>query len=281
MRNATNFLITARHLQKPDLTDKVIISSITQTGMNIEPMDIEPMDIEPFEKRLKRFTDGPPSEIIGTLTNSITNLYLKEIIVAKQQKLTKLIFIGIHATIQTIAEKIYGKNGKEGTKFYLKNFLDGNTPDRQFSTISDDIHFLRNVAAHQWLSKQGHTICIKFDIPEGWKKDNGVLYINPDIYAEQYINGFKAKSQFWELWKQLPDEESQKLQKLQELKVIKYNLIADFLDLDRRKKTTDILAQEIKKLATTKDFSKQEEIVKEQIFKRYLSGVNAHKSPSC
>ena len=81
--------------------------------------------------------------------------------------------------------------GPAGTKFYLENFVDGDTEDRKFSLISDDIHEMRNVMAHQWWSSSTHDVALNHEMPEGWKLAGDILHINPIIYAEQFARAFE------------------------------------------------------------------------------------------
>ncbi len=215
--------------------------------------------MESFEARLKRFTDSSEHEIPLTILNSVTNFFLPEIQVAKEKSLDRLIFLGIHATIQTVSEKIFGKRGLEGTRFYLKHFVDGSTQDRQFSLISDDIHEMRNVVAHQWLSSRTHDIAINYAMPEGWKLDPNLLHINPDIYAEQFLASFGRGGPIW-TYRQLVSD--------QELTIRKYQFIKDWLHLNKQ----SAIAQAIKTLetcTTTQDILNQETLIKQLIYKQY------------
>src|SRR5438128_6298272 len=96
--------------------------------------------MESFKQRLKRFVDQDELEIPGWLTVSMQNYILPEIHVAKNNGLFQLVFLGTHSIIQTVSEKLFDVRGPAGTKFYLENFVDGDTRDRKFSLISDDIH---------------------------------------------------------------------------------------------------------------------------------------------
>jgi hypothetical protein len=215
--------------------------------------------IEPFNKRLGRFISREPGEIILTLINSIHNFLVPEIQVAKENRLTALIFLGAHAVMQTISEKVYGKKHLAGTRFFLENFVDGRTHDRCFSIIADELHLMRNVTAHQWLSRQGYQICIDYNILEGWIQDAKTLCINPGIFAEQFIKCFSAGSQIWDAWKHLP---------AQELSVRKYEYIRDFLHL----KINDPIASAIRQLdarSTPSVFAQQEAKLKKIIEQRY------------
>lgn len=153
---------------------------------------------ESYEERLKRFQDGPPIESIGTLMNSIANFFNNEIIEAPGNKQTSLMFLGIHAAILTISEALFNKIGEDGYKHFLEKFVDGDCENLKFSIIADRIHNWRNILAHQWLGGSGYSFGYNYDMAEGWKDDNGLLYINPQIYCDRFINAFSSSSQLWE-----------------------------------------------------------------------------------
>lgn len=215
--------------------------------------------IQSFENRLKRFVYSEPDIFILTLTNSLDNFFLPELKKAKELQLTQLFFLGAHAIMQTVCEAIYGKTRLMATRFFLKNFVDGNTPDKQFSLIADELHRMRNVTAHQWLSKQGHKIFIDFNMREGWKRERGMLLINPNIFADQFFLAFSARSQYWTLWEQVPP---------QELALRKYKYICGFLDL----KPSDPIAEEVAKLRPhmkRQALAKRERVIQKMIASRY------------
>lgn len=148
---------------------------------------------EPKEQRLKRFQNGPPVEIIETLLNSIDNYFNNEISLTIDERnyQTSLLFLGIHAVALTISESFFDKKGEEGYRLFLEKFVDGNTEDKKFSKIADEIHNWRNVLAHQWLASSGHKIGYDYKMSLGWEKRNGVTFINPKIYCNQYLSAFR------------------------------------------------------------------------------------------
>lgn len=152
---------------------------------------------ESYEKRLKRFENGSPIESISTLMNSIANFFNNEIVEAPKNKQTSLMFLGIHAIILTISEALFNKTGEEGYDYFLKKFVDGDCENLQFSIISKRLHSWRNILAHQWLGGSGHSFGYNYDMAEGWKEDGGVLYVNPQIYCDQFIKAFSSDSQLW------------------------------------------------------------------------------------
>jgi hypothetical protein len=123
--------------------------------------------MESFKQRLKRFVDQGELEIPGWLTVSMQNYILPEIQHAKENRLFQLVFLGTHSIIQTVSEKLFDVRGPDGTKFYLESFVDGDTKDRKFSLISDDIHEMRNVMAHQWWSSSTHDVALNHEMPRG------------------------------------------------------------------------------------------------------------------
>lgn len=151
---------------------------------------------ESKEQRLKRFYNGPHFEVIDTLLRSIDNHINNEIslTIYDGNYQPSLLFLGIHAVALTISESFFDKKGKEGYKLFLKKFVDGDTKDKKFSEIADKIHNWRNVLAHQWLASSGHEIGYDYEMNLGWKKINGVTYINPKIYCNQYLDAFRGNN---------------------------------------------------------------------------------------
>ncbi len=164
---------------------------------------------ETEEHRLKRFQDGPPAESILTLLNSIDNYFNNEIqyVLGNETYQTTLMLLGIHAAILTISEAFYDQTGLTGYKRYLEQYVDGNSDERKFSLIAERLHKWRNVLAHQWLSASGHGIGYAYEITEGWKEEDGILYINPSIYAHQYIQAFRLGGKLWDYRNQFSESE--------------------------------------------------------------------------
>jgi hypothetical protein len=211
--------------------------------------------MESFKKRLKRFVDQDELEIPGWLTVSMQNYILPEIQVAKDNGLVQLIFLGTHSIIQTVSEQLFDVRGPAGTKFYLENFVDGDTEDRKFSHISDDIHEMRNVMAHQWWSSSTHDVALNHEMSEGWKLEGDVLHINPIIYAEQFVKAFE-KGELIDKYCELLSDEQRAIRK--------YYFIRDWLRL----KKGDPIEQEIAKLAQCEsgdELRTQEAVVKKTI----------------
>ena len=157
-------------------------------------------------KRLQRLQDGSYVEAIETLLNSIDNFFNNEIKMTADNYQTSLLFIGVHAVALTIAEAFFDQSGPQGYKHFLEMFIDGHEDDKKFSVIADTIHDWRNVLAHQWLGSIGHEIAYDYDTELGWRREEGIVYINPRIYRDQYLNAFKAEGRIWQ-YKNLFSEE--------------------------------------------------------------------------
>lgn len=165
--------------------------------------------MEPLEKRIKRFQNGHPIEIIDTLLNSISNFFNNEIriTIKDDHYQTSLMFFGVHAVALTISEGFYSKNGAEGYMLFLKNFVDGKTPDTKFSEIAAEIHNWRNILAHQWLGISGYDIGYDYEMNRRWERRDGVIFINPQIYVEHYLNAFGSNSRIWNYQEMFSEEE--------------------------------------------------------------------------
>lgn len=164
---------------------------------------------ESKEGRLKRFQEGPPYEVIATLILSIANNFNNELSLTTENNnyQSSLMFLGVHASALTISEALFNKSGVEGYKMFLKNFVDGNTPDTTFSEIAELIHDWRNVLAHQWIGSIGHEVGYDYVMTLGWEKRDGVTFINPRVYLEHYLSAFRGSNKIYEWTKILTEEE--------------------------------------------------------------------------
>ena len=154
---------------------------------------------ETFEARLKRFQNGSPVEVIETLLNSIANFFNNEIRLTPDNRQTSLLFLGIHAASLTIGEAFFNQRTElENYKKFLETFVDGPTGDTRFSTIAESIHYWRNILAHQWLGSLGHKIGYDYEMTSGWEKRDDVVFINPKIYCEHYLNAFGSNGKLWD-----------------------------------------------------------------------------------
>lgn len=158
-------------------------------------------------KRLKRFQNGPPEEIILTLLNSIHNFFTREIDQAADNKSWYLVVLGIHAVILTISEGLFNKKGLTGFKFFLEKFVDSPEEGFDFSKIADKIHNFRNVIAHQWLSASGYELGIDESMLKGWESREDVIYFNPVLYYEAFKNSFSGMGKVWDYKNIMSDKE--------------------------------------------------------------------------
>ena len=191
--------------------------------------------MESFKDRLRYFLsheDEVPLSLLGWAENSL----LPQVRVAKKNRLDNLTFLGTHAFIQTFSEKVLGKQGPAATGYFLKSFMDDALPNRQFSQVSDEIHEMRNVMAHQLFSIRTHDIVLDYTMAEGWRRDQTVLRINPDVYAEQFITAVDG-GRLWQ-WKDFVTQEQRIKQQ--------YLFVRDWLDLPK----TDAVWQAVDQLVT-------------------------------
>ncbi len=189
--------------------------------------------MESFDDRLRRFLSHE-DEVPLTLVVWAQNLLLPQVRVAKDHKLDNLTFLSVHAFVQTFSEKALGMQGRAATKYFLQSFMDGAVFDRQFSHVSDEIHEMRNVMAHQLFSSRTHDIALDYTMAEGWRRDQ-ILLINPDVYAEQFIAAVDG-GRLWQ-WKNFVTREQRIKQK--------YLFVRDWLDLPKK----DAIWQGIEHLA--------------------------------
>jgi hypothetical protein len=75
--------------------------------------------------------------------------------------------------------------------------VDGDTPDTKFSTIASNIKKWRDVIAHRWLNVSGYKFNYDFTMQEGWKKEGGVVVLNPQIYLNHYLAAFGANGKIY------------------------------------------------------------------------------------
>jgi len=157
--------------------------------------------METQEERYKRLTEGEPTEAILTLINSQGNYFIDaELKPAVEQNSWHLLTLGIHVVVETWAAILFPNcRTTEGFKRYLERFVDGDEENNKFSLIAKEINDWRNVIAHQWLSSIGHRIGFDTNMQEGWKRENGVLHINPRVYFECFISKFNV---MWSIIKQ-------------------------------------------------------------------------------
>ena len=168
---------------------------------------------ESKEHRLQRLQNGHPIEAIETLLNSIDNFFNNEIRITPGNYQTSLLFMGIHASALTIAEAFFDENGLKGYNKFITTFVDGETDDTKFSLIAEFIHDWRNVLAHQWIGSIGHLIGYDYAMSLGWERRDNILFINPKIYCEKYLQAFSAGGKIWKYDVLFSPEELEKIKK--------------------------------------------------------------------
>jgi hypothetical protein len=199
--------------------------------------------MESFEKRHVRFLDGPPVESFATVLSGISWSFLPELKSLKASEQPALVFIGTHAVMQIVGARIFGmKDPAEITSFYLKHFVDGTTPDGEFSRVAHEIHELRNTFAHAWFSRGNHQRGLDIEMLEGWKQEKGRTLINPRIYLDDFLAGFtRTNDIIYRAGLPLMSEEEGLVQK--------YRFIGDFLELPKG----DAIANRIRALSAAQD----------------------------
>lgn len=215
--------------------------------------------MEPFEARLRRFLYGGVDEIPWTLLNSISNFFLGDLRAAGERKLDRLVFLGTHMVMQTVGKHIFGRMGKDATKFYLEHFVDGEESHLKFSEVADLIHELRNILAHQWFSIRSYSYAIDYRIVVGWTDGPDGIHINPDIYLQQFLDGFGAGGRVWNYRALLTDRERL---------LVKYRYITNWLGLERKHPICQGV-QELATLPVGDQLVAVEEQIRKMIAKQY------------
>jgi len=158
--------------------------------------------METFDKRLQRFQNNSPVEFIETILNSIYNFYIPELQMAADNKQSQLLILGLHSIIETISENVFLKKGVEGFKFYLENFVDIIEDGGRFSEIADELNDWRNIVAHQYISKLGHSFGCDYTISVGYQVENGIIILNPKLFFDQFKSAFstegRTKKRLWD-----------------------------------------------------------------------------------
>jgi hypothetical protein len=148
--------------------------------------------METQEKRLNRLQSGSPREALLTLINSQGNWFVdRELKPAMERGSHNLLILGIHTIAETWAEILFpARNSLDSFRRYLEHFVDGDDPDKKFSEIAVEINRWRNILAHQWLSSFGHVFGVDLEMSEGWKREGEILYFNPLVYFQCFIENF-------------------------------------------------------------------------------------------
>jgi len=208
--------------------------------------------MQEWQERLASFLESD-TEWTGYIFMTTWNDLLPEIQEAAKSHLLVMTFLGTHAVIQTVAEKVFGySDPEEATRFYLEHFVDKNEPERKYSTVAPEIHHIRNVMAHRAYSKAQHFTGYDWKLPGGfgWKGDQ--FHINPDRYVEDLVDGSGNYSKV-----------RRKLVKAEDLLRRQYGFIRSWLELPRG----DALHEKIKtfqKLANLDALRSAEPALKER-----------------
>ena len=215
--------------------------------------------METFQQRLKRYVTQPDLEIFGWMAVYLQNSYLVEIEAARTKQLYLSVYLLAHAVTQMVSENMFDIVGVDGTKFFLSHYVDGADNDKKFSLVTDEIHSVRNVLAHQGYSSLQHRVEYFNDqMPEGWKNDGGTVHINPEIYAK-HLEDALTKHKFTSEYEQQSNEVRM---------VRKYRFIGQWLRVHK----TNAIAHEIKKLenlSNMQDLQGQEAVIHRAIFAAY------------
>jgi hypothetical protein len=149
--------------------------------------------METRDQRLKRWLDSEPSEIFGWMTVWAQNALVPQIKMLAQPNFEEGLFLLTHGFIQAFMENVFGIRGRDGTRTYLKSFVDGKKKQDKFSLIADDMHEMRNVMAHQIYSSVTNEIVFDYRLSTGWAFVQHTLHINPKIYADRFIDGLEGR----------------------------------------------------------------------------------------
>ena len=213
--------------------------------------------MESFDDRLRRFLSHE-DEVPLTLLVWAQNFLLPQVHMAKENHLDNLTFLSTHAFIQTFSDMALGLQGRTATHYFLHSFMDDAMSNRQFSQVSEEIHEMRNVMAHKLFSSRTHDIALDYTMAEGWRRDQTLLRINPDVYAEQFIAAIDG-GRLWQ-WKNFVTREQRIKQK--------YLFVRDWLDLTK-KDTIRQAVDQLTALTTSQDIETAAAAIDVQINQRY------------
>ena len=215
---------------------------------------------ETFNQRLKRYADQPAADTLGWMTAMLQNTYAVELGRARENKLYSCVYLLAHSIIQTVSETMFGLTGLKGTEFFLNHFADGPTEDKKFSTISSEIHDVRNIIAHCGYSKMQHEVQYFIDdISQGWRREeDGSLTINPALYSVQVEEVFRSNTLYSTFCQHPP------------LKLLrmKYRFVRQWLDLDKNDAITKAIKR-LDKLDAAADLEGEDAEIRRQIYQRY------------
>lgn len=149
--------------------------------------------MESREQRLKRWLENDPSEIFGWMLVWAQNGLVPQIKLLAQPGFEEGLFLLTHSFVQTFMENYFDTRGRDATHLYLKWFVDGRKKLDRFSLVSDELHEMRNVMAHQIYSSQTNYIRYEYALTTGWARQNQHLQVNPRLYADRFIDGLEGR----------------------------------------------------------------------------------------
>lgn len=219
--------------------------------------------MEPFEKRLSRLLNGDPREFALNIRVSYENDLVHQIRYARENWGAQpvLMLLAIHSAMQTISDYVFGKQGPDGTKFYLENFIDGTGPGEDFSAIAAEIHEARNVLAHRWSSSLFYRFVLNPSIERGWLQRDGCIHFNPLVFADRFLASW-ADSNFYDRWRDLVKEVDMEVHQLR--------FVRDWLEL---RGSNDEIDLDVNKLLQLKSEDEKADLIKELrelVRRRYL-----------
>jgi len=213
--------------------------------------------MQEWQDRLKSFLESD-TEWTGYIFMTTWNDLLPEIQEAAKKHMLVMIFLGTHAVIQTVAEKVFGySDPEEATKFYLEHFVDKKEPDRKYSTVASQIHHIRNVMAHRGYSKAQHFTGYDWGLSGGFEWKGDQFHINPDRYVEDFVDGSGDYSKV-----------RRKLVQAEDLVRRKYGFIRSWLELPNGDALHGMI-KTFQKLPNLDALRKAEPALKEAILKKH------------
>jgi hypothetical protein len=214
--------------------------------------------METFKQRLKRYLDNDPGDTFGWMTVLMQNHHVLDLRSARENGLYLCVYLLAHATIQTISQAMFGKTGLSGTRFFLQTFLDAPSEEKHFSQIGSEIHAVRNIIAHQAYSGLQHSVEYFADkMDDNWRKEEGILFVNPARYSLQVEAVFRTSAIF-QAFQNQPDQ----------VRLLrKYQFIGQWLSLERN----DPVARNISALKALgpSDFGTREVAIRNELYQKY------------
>jgi hypothetical protein len=142
--------------------------------------------------------------------NSIDNFFNKaDLQRAAGAEAWSLVFVGVHMAAISIGTGLFSDQQLTGLKAFLKRFVDLEDEGSNFSAVAAEIHEMRHVFAHRWLSRKLYKVGLDINTTAGWiREDDGTIFVNPKLLYDAYQEPFGAGGRVWE-WSQLMTESEQ------------------------------------------------------------------------